>query len=210
MTPLMYMDFPWVATVHFHCLRFPYYMLTQVSYGNAFFAFNYQNVDAHGNRTEKKMRVFVISRKLAQHMFRTVTEKQTFFVLPTVTQQIRRHAKERSTVAKRICEKMFRMKFETKFYYDVVRTKLEAYSLAWQLLHELNQREMDNAIGPMERIAPEGNEQQDNSTMDVEGAVSSPRELFIPEDIVRVIYAAESGIATEEVVTTHLGTSHSK
>ena len=130
-------------------------MLTQVSFGNTFFAFNYHTVDENQNRVEKKMRTFVTSRRLAQHMFRTITEKQTFFVLPTVADHLKEHAKQTTSLLKRIGKKVFGMKFEEKYYYDIRRTKMEAYSLAWQLLHQLDQNEMNDTAGLVGTVTPD-------------------------------------------------------
>lgn len=204
---------PWeICSLYFH--RFPYYMLSQVSYGDTFFAFNYHSMDTNNHRVEKKMRVFVVSRKLAQHMFRTVTEKQTFFVLPTVTTQILKHAKERNSITRRICQKVFRMQLETKYYYDVVRTKMEAYSLAWQLLHELDQREMDGTIGAVEPTEvtvemAEGEEGRGDLSRNEEPAVRPPTPFRPPTQLRRVSPMDDVTAAEDVQATPGPGNSHS-
>ena len=36
------------------------------------------------------------------------------------------------------------MDVETKYYFDIQRTKMEVYSLSWQRLHQLDQEVMDS------------------------------------------------------------------
>ena len=120
------------------CCRIGYYSLTQVAFGTNFFAFNYYSRDEDNNFVEKKMRVYVRNHTVARSIFRDVTEEQVFFYQNSVQPHVLDHADTRYRRVKRICEKVFRKKFETKYYYDIVRTKNEAYRHAWQQLHQFS------------------------------------------------------------------------
>ena len=81
----------------------------------------------------------------AMNLFRSVTEEQVFFYQATVQPNVAEHAEMRHPKLKALCTKYFGKMFETKYYYDIARTKNEAYRHSWQQLHQLNQTEMNSS-----------------------------------------------------------------
>ena len=93
------------------------------------------------------MRVFCKNRRLARHQFRTVTEQQVFFYQSTVPPYVQEHVETKHKKLRKFCKKVLRMDFEMKYYYDIVRTKHEAYSYAWMQLYQLDQEGMGSNTG---------------------------------------------------------------
>ena len=84
------------------------------------------------------MRVCIRNHRVARSIFRSVTEEQVFFYQNSVQRHVLEHSDRRHKRVKQFCEKVFRKKFETKYYYDIVRTKNESYRHAWRELHQLS------------------------------------------------------------------------
>lgn len=125
--------------------KVPYYTLTQVSFGNNFFGIKYNARDEDNNPFVKSLRLQLNSHTLAMNLFRSVTEEQVFFFQSTVLPLVAEHAERRHMKWKAFCKKYLRKTFETKYYYDIARTKNEVYRHAFQQLHQLDQTEMDSA-----------------------------------------------------------------
>ena len=130
--------------VHVYCLlfllvsRIPYYAMTQVSFGSTFFGLQYHARDEDGTTTDKRLRIVVRNKYVARHIFRDATEQQVFFYQSTVLPEVRNHADAHSHRLNRFCRRvLLRRRGDTEYYFDIVRTKHEAYSHAWQLLHQV-------------------------------------------------------------------------
>ena len=94
------------------------------------------------------MKFVVPSTAIAKSLFRSTTENQTFFLHPTVNDDVRNHAHSSSLAKCKLLVKhllKLNIRVEPQYYFDVVRTKHESYTYAWQRLHQVNQREMNTA-----------------------------------------------------------------
>lgn len=91
------------------------------------------------------MKFVVPTTAIAKSLFRSTTENQTFFLHPTVNDDVRNHAHSSSfTKCKLLVKQLLKLsiKVEPRYYFDVVRTKHEAYAYAWQRLHQVSQGDM--------------------------------------------------------------------
>lgn len=124
----------------YYNLRIPYYSMTQVSFGSSFFGLQYHSRNDDGISVDKRLRVTVRNKYIARHIFRDTTEQQVFFFQSTVLPEVRNHADIHSRRLRRLCKKvMCRHEEDVQYYFDIVRTKHEAYSHVWQLLHQVGE-----------------------------------------------------------------------
>ncbi|KAL5475733.1 hypothetical protein EMCRGX_G025583 [Ephydatia muelleri] len=128
--------------------RIPYNHLTTVLYGIDNFTVQFKTRNQQQEIVEQRMKFIVPTTAIAKSLFRATTENQTFFLHPTVNDDVRNHA-HMPSMAK--CKRLFKqllklnIKVEPRYYFDVARTKHEAYTYAWQRLHQVNQEEMNNS-----------------------------------------------------------------
>ena len=70
-------------------------------------------------------------------MFRMLTEDHTFFYHECVGERVLNH--HMALTWKELMKKTFmpRAPVKSRYHFDIVRTKMEAYSHAWEILHQL-------------------------------------------------------------------------
>ena len=129
--------------------RIPYYMMTQVSFGSTFFGLQYHSRNEDGAAVDKRLRVTVRNKYIARHLFRAVTEQQVFFLQTTVLPEVHKHTDSHYHKLRKVCNRvLLGREFEPEYYFDILRTKHEAYSHMWQLLHQVQEveREGEGAV----------------------------------------------------------------
>lgn len=156
--------YTYVYTMHmYHNPRIPYYAMTQVSFGSTFFGLQYHSRTDEGTSVDKRLRVTVRNKYVARHIFRDATEQQVFFFQSTVLPEVRNHADIHSRRIKKLCKKVLcRPEGDAEYYFDIVRTKHEAYSHVWQLLHQVGGES-----------GPEGREREGEERAGADGAYAT-------------------------------------
>ena len=74
-------------------------------------------------------------------MFRLLTEDHTFFTHEVVNERVREHIHH--TNWQTFCKNYLGYKYDPKYHFDVVRTQHEAYTRAWEQLHQLDQNDVN-------------------------------------------------------------------
>ena len=137
--------------------RIPYNHLTTVLYGIDNFTVQFRTRNQQQEVVEQRMKFIVPTTSIAKSLFRSTTESQTFFLHSTVNDDVRNHAHMPSmTKCKLLLKQLLKLniKAEPRYYFDVARTKHEAYTYAWQRLHQVNQEEMNSNARTTEAIPP--------------------------------------------------------
>ena len=83
-----------------------------------------------------------INSSTLTHSSRAATEQQVFFYQATVLPEVRNHSDSHCRRLRNMCRKVFlRRALQPQYYFDIQRTKHEAYSHGWQILHQVQSTE---------------------------------------------------------------------
>ena len=118
------------------CYRIPYSSLLEAAYKDKYFTVRYRTFNDQENTTVSYT-VKTPSHKLALSMFRMLTEDHTFFYHERVGDRVLNH--HMALTWKELMKKtlMPGASVKSRYHFDIVRTKMEAYSHAWEILHQL-------------------------------------------------------------------------
>ena len=128
--------------------KIPYNHLTTVLYGIDNFTVRFKTRNQQQEVVNQRMKLIVPTTAIAKSLFRFTIENLTFFLHPTVDDYIRNHAHMPSmTKCKLLLKQLLKVniKAEPGYYFDLARTKHEAYTYAWQRLHQVNQDETNSS-----------------------------------------------------------------
>ena len=119
------------------CYRIPYSALLEAAYKDKYFTVRYRTVNESEENSTTSYTVKTASHKLALSMFRMLTEDHTFFYHERVGERVLNHRMAMSW--KELMRKTFLpgTLVKNRYHFDIVRTKMEAYSQAWEILHQL-------------------------------------------------------------------------
>lgn len=119
------------------CCRIPYSALLEAAYKDKYFTIRYRTVNENQENTTASYTVKTPSHKLALSIFRMLTEDHTFFYHERVGDRVLNH--HMALTWKELMKKtlMPSASVKTRYHFDIVRTKMEAYSHAWEILHQL-------------------------------------------------------------------------
>ena len=117
--------------------RIPYSALLEAAYKDKYFTVRYRTVNESEENSTTSYTVKTGSHKLALSMFRMLTEDHTFFYHERVGERVLNHRMAMSW--KELMRKTFfpGTLVKNRYHFDIVRTKMEAYSQAWEILHQL-------------------------------------------------------------------------
>lgn len=117
--------------------RIPYSALLEAAYKDRYFTIRYRTVNESEENTTASYTVKTPSHKLALSMFRMLTEDHTFFYHERVGERVLNH--HMALTWKELMKKTFMpgTLVKSRYHFDIVRTKMEAYSHAWEILHQL-------------------------------------------------------------------------
>jgi hypothetical protein len=124
--------------------KISYEHLSETSFHNKTFTILYNILSPEGEVTDRRLNLRCSHHGLARYLFRHLTEDHTFFSHETVSTRVLGHF--RSQPLKDFCEKFFGRSYDHVYHFDVVRTKYEAYSRAWERLHQVNQEELTSNL----------------------------------------------------------------
>ena len=123
--------------IYISCYRIPYSALLEAAYKDKYFTVRYRTVNESEENSTTSYSVKTASHKLALSMFRMLTEDHTFFYHERVGERVLNHRMAMSW--KELMRKTFLpgSVIKNRHHFDIVRTKMEAYSQAWEILHQL-------------------------------------------------------------------------
>ena len=124
--------------------RIPYQYLMEASFHNRVFTIAYQSANEENQPVQKTLSVNCPHHRIARYLFRLLTEDHTFFTHQTVSSRVRDHVRYKPW--RHFCQHYLRMNPGSLYYFDVQRTMHEAYSHAWEVLHQVNQEELTASI----------------------------------------------------------------
>lgn len=125
-----------VACISLHC-RIPYSALLEAAYKDRYFTVRYRTVDESEENCMTSYTVKTPCHKLALSMFRMLTEDHTFFYHERVGDRVLNH--HMALTWRELMRRTFvpGTLITRRYHFDIVRTKMEAYSQAWEILHQL-------------------------------------------------------------------------
>lgn len=111
--------------------------MLEAAYKDRYFTVRYRVVNEHEENATTSYTVKTASHKLALSMFRMLTEDHTFFYHERVGDRVLNH--RMALTWKELMKKTFMPAalVKSRYHFDIVRTKMEAYSQAWEILHQL-------------------------------------------------------------------------
>lgn len=124
--------------------RISYSSLLEASFRNKIFSISYRSLNSHGEVIDKRLFLQCHNHRIARYMFRLLTEDHTFFSHEVVNERVREHI--HLTKWQAFCKKYLKYKHDPRYHFDVLRTQHEAYSRAWEQLHQLDQDEMNSVL----------------------------------------------------------------
>ena len=152
--PLLYYPHSMKQSFVYHTLhtsliffsRIPYQYLLEASFHNSTFNVTYQSANEANQTVQKSLALRCTHHRIARYLFRALTEDHTFFTHNTVSPRVRDHIRYKPW--NHFCQHYLHLKTDTLYYFDVQRTLHEAYSYAWEILHQVNQQQMTLSISP--------------------------------------------------------------
>lgn len=124
--------------------RISYSSLLEASFRNRVFSISYRSLNSEGQVVDKRLLLQCQNHRIARYMFRLLTEDHTFFTHEVVNERVREHIHH--TKWQMFCEKYLGYKYDPKYHFDVTRTQHEVYAKAWELLHQVDQAEMNPSV----------------------------------------------------------------
>ena len=128
---------PLSKLTYLFCYRILYSALLEAAYKDKYFTVRYRTVNESEENSTTSYSVKTASHKLALSMFRMLTEDHTFFYHERVGERVLNHRMAMSW--KELMRKTFLpgTLVKNRYHFDIVRTKMEVYSQAWEILHQL-------------------------------------------------------------------------
>ena len=116
----------------------------EASFQNRVFAIVYRSLNNEGEQVDKRLLLRCSHHRIARYLFRQLTEDHTFFTHETVSEKVLDHL--RSRPLKDFCEKYLGKSYDHVYHFDIIRTRHEAYSKAWERLHQVNQEDLNSTL----------------------------------------------------------------
>ena len=148
-------------------LRISYSSLLEASFRNRVFSISYRSLTSEGQVVDKRLLLLCQNHRVARYMFRLLTEDHTFFTHEAVNERVREHVRHSRWQA--MCSRYFGSNCNPKYHFDVIRTQREAYTRAWEQLHQVNQGEMNAVLSA--RHSRAGSPSDQNQSSQVQTAV---------------------------------------
>ena len=124
--------------------RISYDYLLEASFRNKVFTFSYRSLNVQGQQVDKHLYFRCPHHRIARYLFRLLTEDHTFFCHETVSEKVLEHVRTRPW--QELCQKYLGRTYHRVYHFDIVRTQHEAYSHAWEKLHQVDQETLNTRL----------------------------------------------------------------
>lgn len=124
--------------------RISYDCLLEASFRNKNFTIMYRSFNSNGEQEDKRLLLRCPHHRISRYLFRLLTEDHTFFTHETVSERVLDHLRQRPW--QQFCQKYLGQRFNYVYHFDIVRTQHEAYSHAWEVLHQVNQEDLNASL----------------------------------------------------------------